>query len=114
MLRLPCPPRMRAWARPKPRCGRNAGGALRLGRASVAWEGRFGPMFSNTVWTFWDVFFLMFIWIPLLVVWVAAIFDVFTRRALSGWAKAAWLLAIVILPFVGTLLYVIFRPWNEA
>ena len=70
-------------------------------------------MFSNTVWTFWDVFFLMFIWIPLLLVWVFAIFDVFTRRDLSGWGKAAWLLAIVILPLIGTLLYLIFRPYND-
>ena len=52
---------------------------------------------SNNYWTWWDVFFLMFIWIPMLFVWGFAIFDVFTRRDLSGWGKAAWLLAIVSL-----------------
>jgi hypothetical protein len=70
-------------------------------------------MFSNTYWTFWDVFFLLFIFIPLVMVWVFAIFDNFTRRDLSGWGKAAWLVAIIILPFLGTLLYLIFRPWND-
>ena len=68
---------------------------------------------SNNVWTFWDVFFLMFIWIPLACVWVFAIFDNFTRRDLSGWGKAGWLLAIVILPLIGTLFYLIFRPWDS-
>ena len=29
-------------------------------------------MFSNTTWTFWNVFFLMFIWIPLATVWLVA------------------------------------------
>jgi hypothetical protein len=40
-------------------------------------------------------------------------FDVFTRRDLSGFGKAAWLLAIVILPLLGTLIYLIFRPYND-
>src|SRR5438105_11104994 len=65
---------------------------------------------SNTTWTFWNVFFLMFVWIPLTIVWVFAIFDVFRQRALSGLAKAAWLVLIVILPLIGTLCYLIFRP----
>ena len=65
---------------------------------------------SNTTWTFWNVFFLMFVWIPLTIVWVFAIFDVFRQHALSGLAKAAWLVLIVILPLIGTLCYLIFRP----
>jgi hypothetical protein len=68
---------------------------------------------SNTVWTFWDVFFLMFIWIPLVFLWVFSIFDVFRQRTLSGLAKAAWLLLIVILPYIGVLCYLIFRPRDE-
>jgi hypothetical protein len=69
--------------------------------------------FSNTQWTFWNVFFLIWIWIPLLCVWGFTIFDCITRRTLRGWEKALWLLAIVVLPFVGTALYLIFRPWGE-
>jgi hypothetical protein len=68
---------------------------------------------SNTVWTWWDVFFLMFIWIPMAMVWAFAIFDVFRQHALSGIAKALWLLAIVIFPLVGTLAYLIFRPKDD-
>lgn len=70
-------------------------------------------MFSNDYWTFWDVFFLMFFWIPCLIVWVFAIFDDITRRDLSGLGKVLWLLAIIIVPFIGTICYLLFRPWND-
>jgi type VI protein secretion system component VasK len=51
-------------------------------------------------------FFLWVLWIFLLV-WI--IFDVFRSRDLSGWAKALWLIFIVVLPFLGVLIYVIAR-----
>lgn len=49
---------------------------------------------------------LLFLWI-----WIAigVIFDIFRSHDLSGWGKAAWLLLIVILPFVGVLIYLIAR-----
>jgi ABC-type multidrug transport system fused ATPase/permease subunit len=51
-------------------------------------------------------FFLWVLWIFLLF-WI--IFDVFRSKDLSGWAKALWLIFIVILPFLGVLVYVIAR-----
>lgn len=51
-------------------------------------------------------FFLWVLWIFLLV-WI--IFDIFRSRDLSGWAKALWLIFIVILPFLGVLVYLIAR-----
>jgi uncharacterized RDD family membrane protein YckC len=70
-------------------------------------------IFSNTTWTFWDVMLFFFLWIPLVMVWFFCMFDVFTRRDLSGAGKALWLLAIVILPWIGTFAYVIARPWSR-
>jgi hypothetical protein len=70
-------------------------------------------IFSNTTWTFWDVMLFFFIWIPLVMVWFFSMFDVFARRDLSGWGKALWLLAIVIFPWIGVLVYMIFRPSTE-
>jgi len=67
-------------------------------------------IFSNTQWTFWNVFLLFFLWIPLIMLWFFAIFDVFRRPDLSGGGKVLWLLAILILPWIGTLLYLILRP----
>jgi hypothetical protein len=70
-------------------------------------------LYSNTHWTFWDVFVLLFFWIPVTVLWAFAIFDVFRQRALSGVAKVLWLVLIVLLPLIGVLSYLIFRPVDE-
>jgi membrane protein implicated in regulation of membrane protease activity len=59
---------------------------------------------------FWSVMLVMFVWIPLMVIWAFALIDLFARRDLSGWKKAAWLLAIIFLPILGTLFYYLFRP----
>ena len=48
-------------------------------------------------------FFLWLLWL-FLVVWI--IMDVLRNRDLSGWAKAAWILLIVLLPLIGILVYV--------
>ncbi len=51
-------------------------------------------------------FALLFMWI-----WVAigVVLDIFRSHDLSGFAKAVWILLIVILPLIGVLLYLIFR-----
>jgi hypothetical protein len=48
-------------------------------------------------------FFLFFMWIMLVV----TIFVDLVRADMSGWAKALWTLAIIILPFLGVFLYLI-------
>ncbi|MGH2635948.1 MAG: SHOCT domain-containing protein, partial [Actinomycetota bacterium] len=47
-----------------------------------------------------------------MVVWmVITVFgDIFRRDDVSGWGKAGWILLIVVLPFLGILVYVIARP----
>jgi len=48
-----------------------------------------------------------------LVLWVRAVIDVWSRRPdLSGSAKAAWTIIMLILPFIGLLLYTMLRPAN--
>ncbi|MGZ4330942.1 MAG: SHOCT domain-containing protein [Solirubrobacteraceae bacterium] len=49
---------------------------------------------------------LLFLW-----VWLAitVVIDVFRSHDLSGWAKAGWLVLIVLLPLLGVLVYVIAR-----
>ncbi len=51
-------------------------------------------------------FFLWVLWLFLLF-WI--IFDIFRSKDLSGWAKALWLIFIVILPFLGVFVYLIAR-----
>jgi hypothetical protein len=51
-------------------------------------------------------FFLFFAWIWLLI----SIFgDIFRSEDLSGWAKAFWTIFVVILPWLGVLVYLIAR-----
>jgi Phospholipase_D-nuclease N-terminal len=48
-----------------------------------------------------------------LVLWVRAVIDVWGHRPdLSGSGKAAWTLIMLILPFIGLLLYTMLRPGN--
>ena len=50
-----------------------------------------------------------------LVLWVRAVIDVWSRRPdLSGGAKAAWTIIMLILPFIGLLLYTMLRPSSPA
>ena len=60
----------------------------------------------------WDVFLSMF-WFMLLVCWIwmiIAIFsDIFRDRELSGGKKAMWTFFLIIVPWLGALVYLIAR-----
>lgn len=56
------------------------------------------------LWTIW-----FFIWIAALMVWFRCLFDLFGDRSLSGWAKAGWAILLVVLPWLGALIYLIAR-----
>ena len=59
----------------------------------------------NLFWTMlW--FFLFVAWIYLLIVVVT---DIFRSDDLSGWGKALWVLFVVIVPWLGILVYLIAR-----
>jgi hypothetical protein len=60
--------------------------------------------------TFWETFFLFLIFLPLLMIWAFALVDIFRRDDMGGWAKALWVVAIFLVPFFGTLIYLIVRP----
>jgi hypothetical protein len=45
-----------------------------------------------------------------LVLWVRASLDVFRRGDLDTSAKAAWAIMMLVLPFVGLLVYTLLRP----
>jgi hypothetical protein len=58
----------------------------------------------------WQIFWALFVLVPLTIAWAFAVFDIFRRGDLSGWGKAAWFAAVIILPWLGTFLYLLFRP----
>jgi hypothetical protein len=45
-----------------------------------------------------------------LVLWVRAVIDVWRRGDLNTGQKAAWALIMLILPFIGLLIYTMLRP----
>jgi hypothetical protein len=55
---------------------------------------------------FWDIliFFAFFIWIWLLIVIFS---DLFRRDDISGWGKAGWIVFVIVLPYLGVLVYLI-------
>jgi hypothetical protein len=59
--------------------------------------------FLNILWTTLIFFaWVIFIWIAITV-----LIDVFRRHDISGWGKAAWVIFVVILPWIGVLVYLI-------
>jgi hypothetical protein len=59
--------------------------------------------FMDVLWTM-IIFFAFVVWIWMMV---AILGDVFRRSDISGWAKAAWTVFLIVLPFVGALAYLI-------
>jgi len=61
-------------------------------------------------WTMlWLVAFILFIWLFVIVV-----MDVFRSHDLGGWAKAGWIVLLIILPIIGILIYLIARGGKMA
>jgi uncharacterized membrane protein len=63
--------------------------------------------------TFWDIVFAMiafFFWFMFIWIFISLFGDIFRRNDLSGGAKAGWIFLLVILPFLGALIYMIARP----
>lgn len=50
-----------------------------------------------------------FLWIAWLFILFRVILDVFRSHDLSGWGKAGWLILVLILPWLGVLIYLIAR-----
>ena len=59
--------------------------------------------FLDVLWTMF-IFFLWVIWFWLLF---TVFVDVFRRHDIGGWKKAAWLVFVIILPFLGVFIYII-------
>jgi hypothetical protein len=73
-------------------------------------------MSTMVLTTFWEVLAwitIAFFWLIALAIFIWAFTDTFKRRDLSGMGKALWILAIFVLPLLGPLLYLVFRP-NSA
>ena len=72
----------------------------------IAAEWGTGQVFWSMLW-----FFLFFIWIYILIVVFS---DIFRSHDLSGWAKALWVIFVIIVPYLGVFVYLIARGHKMA
>jgi Phospholipase_D-nuclease N-terminal/Short C-terminal domain len=59
--------------------------------------------FGDVMWSML-VFFMWILWFWLLF---TVFGDLFTRHDISGWAKTAWVVLVILLPFLGVFIYFI-------
>lgn len=57
-----------------------------------------------------ELFWILLFWIPVTAIWVVTLFDIFRRPGMSGVARAVWVVAVIVLPVIGTVIYLISRP----
>jgi hypothetical protein len=55
---------------------------------------------------FWSML-IFFCWVIWIWVVITVLIDVFRRDDISGWVKALWVVFVVILPWLGVLIYLI-------
>ena len=66
------------------------------------------PMAAD--YPFFDVFWsilIFFCWVIWIWVVITVLIDVFRRDDMNGWVKALWVVLVVILPWLGVLIYLI-------
>ena len=59
---------------------------------------------------FLDIVFTMlifFAWVVWIWMMIMILSDVFRRHDISGWGKAAWVVFLIVLPFIGVLVYLV-------
>ncbi len=54
----------------------------------------------------WDAL-LVFAWVIWFWLLISVFSDLFRRQDTSGWAKAAWIVFVIVLPYLGVLVYLI-------
>jgi hypothetical protein len=59
--------------------------------------------FLNILWSM----IIFFVWVTWIWMMILILSDVFRRQDLSGWGKAGWTIFLIVLPFLGALIYLI-------
>jgi hypothetical protein len=59
--------------------------------------------FLNILWTM----VIFFAWVIFIWVAITVLIDVFRRHDAGGWVKAGWVILVIVIPFLGVLLYLI-------
>jgi Phospholipase_D-nuclease N-terminal/Short C-terminal domain len=57
---------------------------------------------------------LFFAWVAWFWVLISIISDLFRRHDISGWGKGAWMIFVIVVPFLGVLVYLIAQGSHMA
>lgn len=55
---------------------------------------------------FWTML-MLFLWLAWIILLVRVFADIFRNDRMGGWAKALWSIFVIVLPFLGVLVYLI-------
>jgi len=62
---------------------------------------------------FWHVLWVCLVVIPIALLWIAVVVELFRRHDLSGWMKLLWLLFVLVFPVIGAVTYIVVT-WLQA
>jgi uncharacterized membrane protein len=75
------------------------------------------PVLANADFSVGE-FLLWLVWIFLFVIWfwllITIFADLFRRHDINGWVKALWIIFVIVLPFLGILIYLITQSHGIA
>jgi hypothetical protein len=61
--------------------------------------------FLDVLWTM----VLFFAWVAWIWIAITVLSDVFRRDDIGGWGKAGWVVFVILLPFLGVLIYLVYQ-----
>jgi len=67
-------------------------------------------MFNGTLLDFFWTMAIIFFWVIAIMIWFRCFMDLFGREDLTGVMKGIWIVALIIIPWLGALVYIITRP----
>jgi hypothetical protein len=59
--------------------------------------------FMDVLWSM----LIFFFWVVWIYIVITVLIDIFRRHDISGWAKAAWVIFVALVPWIGVLVYLI-------
>ncbi len=62
---------------------------------------------------FWTML-MVFIWVAWIFLLIRIFSDIFRNHSMGGWGKALWSIFVIVLPFLGTLVYLIVHGKDMA
>jgi hypothetical protein len=67
-------------------------------------------MFNGNLLDFFWTMAIVFFWIVAIMIWFRCFTDLFSRDDVTGGMKAVWIIVLILIPWLGALIYIISRP----